>query len=265
MVRCCCWCRRPAPTSMGQRSWSTADTRSLCADRSCGWISLSPEIEDLRRRTRDFIAAHVLPLERDPANFPSTRTFRRNGLSLSARKPAAGCGRRSPKQFGGMELPVVGWAAVYEEAARSCSARSRSTAWRRTTAIWRARARRDAGAAGALAAADLEGRVRSSIVMTEPAPGGALIRHDPHPRGEERRPLRHHRPQMVHHRRGRRGHFILIARTSDDARRGLTAFLFHKDQPGWRIVRRIPIMGPEEHGGHCELEFDGLEIPPRMC
>ena len=31
-------------------------------------------------------------------------------------------------------------------------------------------------------------------------------------------------------------------------------------QPGWRIVRRIPIMGPEEHGGHCELEFDGLEV-----
>ena len=55
-------------------------------------------------------------------------------------------------------------------------------------------------------------------------------------------------------------HFILIARTSDDQRHGLTAFLFHSDQPGWRIVRRIPIMGPEEHGGHCELEFDGLEI-----
>jgi acyl-CoA dehydrogenase len=56
-------------------------------------------------------------------------------------------------------------------------------------------------------------------------------------------------------------HFILMARTSDDPRHGLTAFLFHRDQPGWRIVRRIPIMGPEEHGGHCELEFDGLEIP----
>ena len=37
--------------------------------------------------------------------------------------------------------------------------------------------------------------------------------------------------------------------------------MFDRDQPGWRIVRRIPIMGPEEHGGHCELEFDGLEIP----
>lgn len=55
-------------------------------------------------------------------------------------------------------------------------------------------------------------------------------------------------------------HFILMARTSYDSRRGLTAFLFHKDQPGWRIERPIPIMGPEEHGGHCELVFDGLEI-----
>ena len=58
-----------------------------------------------------------------------------------------------------------------------------------------------------------------------------------------------------------RSHFILVARTSDDPRRGLTAFLYHKDDPGWRIVRRIAIMGPEEHGGVCELEFDGLEIP----
>jgi acyl-CoA dehydrogenase len=56
-------------------------------------------------------------------------------------------------------------------------------------------------------------------------------------------------------------HFILIARTSDDTRKGLTAFLFHRDDPGWEITRRIPIMGPEEHGGHCELRFDGLAIP----
>ena len=52
-----------------------------------------------------------------------------------------------------------------------------------------------------------------------------------------------------------------MARTSDDARKGLTAFLFDRDQPGWKIERRIPIMGPEEHGGHCELTFEDLEIP----
>ncbi len=54
---------------------------------------------------------------------------------------------------------------------------------------------------------------------------------------------------------------IVIARTSDDTRRGLTAFLFDAASPGWRIERRIPIMGPEEHGGHCELSFGGLRIP----
>ena len=56
-------------------------------------------------------------------------------------------------------------------------------------------------------------------------------------------------------------HFIVIARTSDDPRKGLTAFLFDADQPGWKITRRIPIMGPEEHGGHCEIVFDGLVVP----
>ena len=64
---------------------------------------------------------------------------------------------------------------------------------------------------------------------------------------------------MVYNRAEEAAHFILVARTSDDSRKGLTAF-FHKDQPGWRIKRRIPILGPEEHGGHCELIFDGLEI-----
>ena len=56
-------------------------------------------------------------------------------------------------------------------------------------------------------------------------------------------------------------HFILIARTSNDPRKGLSAFLHHKDTPGFRIDRRIPVMGPEEHGGHCEVIYEGMEIP----
>lgn len=107
-----------------------------------------------------------------------------------------------------------------------------------------------------------DGSVRSAFAMTEPHPGGgsdpSMIATRAERRGD------------VYVVRGRKwfitgaeaaSHFILIARTSDDSRHGLTAFLFHKDQPGWEIVRRIGIMGPEEHGGHCELLFDGLEIP----
>jgi acyl-CoA dehydrogenase len=108
----------------------------------------------------------------------------------------------------------------------------------------------------------VEGRVRSAFAMTEPHPGGGsdpgMIQTIAERRGER---------WVIAGRKwfitgaGVAQHFILIARTSDDHRRGLTAFLFDRDQPGWRIERRIPIMGPEEHGGHCELSFDGLEIP----
>jgi acyl-CoA dehydrogenase len=104
--------------------------------------------------------------------------------------------------------------------------------------------------------------VRSAFAMTEPHPGGgsdpSMIQTFAEKRGDR---------YIVTGRKWfitgaeEAAHFILLAKTSDDARRGLTAFLFHKDQPGWEIVRRIEIMGPEEHGGHCELLFNGLEIP----
>ena len=89
------------------------------------------------------------------------------------------------------------------------------------------------------------GDIRSAFVMTEPHPGGgsdpSMINTTAELKGDT---------YVV---RGRKWfitggaeatHFILIARTSDDPRHGLSAMMFHKDQPGWRIVRRIPIMGP---------------------
>jgi acyl-CoA dehydrogenase len=108
----------------------------------------------------------------------------------------------------------------------------------------------------------VEGKVRSSFAMTEPHPGSGSDPGMMLTKAEKRndRYIIRGRKWFITGADGA-SHFILMARTSDDPRRGLTAFLYHKDQPGWRIVRRIPIMGPEEHGGHCELEFDGLEVP----
>lgn len=108
----------------------------------------------------------------------------------------------------------------------------------------------------------VEGRVRSCFVMTEPHPGGGS---DP-----GMMLTRATRTGDRHVVRGRTWfitgaeeaeHFILTARTSDDPRRGLTAFLHHRGDPGWRIERRIGIMGPEEHGGHCELVCEDMLLP----
>jgi acyl-CoA dehydrogenase len=108
----------------------------------------------------------------------------------------------------------------------------------------------------------IEGRMRSAFAMTEPMPGGgsdpSAIRTRAVKKGD-RWVIEGHKWFITG--AGAAQHFILIARTSDDPRKGLTAFLFDRDQPGWKILRRIAIMGPEEHGGHCELMFEGLEIP----
>jgi acyl-CoA dehydrogenase len=228
-------------------------------------FSLSPEIEDLRLRVRAFIEKEVLPLESDPANFAEHENIPEDRLAKVREKArAAGLwAPQSPKEYGGMELPIVAWAAVYEEAARSvfgplainCMAPDdgnmnmlRLVGTKQQKDKW--------------LKPIVEGKVRSSFAMTEPAPGGGsdptMIKTRAEKKGDK---------YVIRGRKwfitGAEGasHFILMARTSDDARRGLTAFLYHKDQPGWRILRRIPILAPEEHGGHCELEFDGLEVP----
>ncbi|HWP26810.1 MAG TPA: acyl-CoA dehydrogenase family protein [Xanthobacteraceae bacterium] len=228
-------------------------------------FSLPPEIEDLRKRVRAFVEQHVLPLEADPENFSEHENIPHARLEpVRAKAKAAGLwAPQSPKKFGGMELPIVAWAVMYEEAARSlfgplafnCMAPddgNMNLLNRVGTPAQKEKWLRPI----------VEGKVRSAFAMTEPAPGGgsdpSMIRTRAEKQGDK---------WVI---RGRKwfitgadgaAHFILIARTSDDPRKGLTAFLYHRDQPGWRIVRRIAIMGPEEHGGHCELEFDGLEVP----
>ncbi len=227
-------------------------------------FTLTPETEQIRQRTRAFVDEHVIPLESDPANYDDHENLRLDLVAaLNAKAKAAGLwAPQSPKEFGGMALPITSWAVMYEEANRSifgplafnCSAPddgNMNVLSRVGTPAQKEKWLRPI----------VEGKVRSSFAMTEPHPGG----------GSD--------PSMIQTRAERKGdkwvitghkwfitgaghaqHFIVVARTSDDKRRGLTAFLVHRDQPGWRILRRIPIMGPEEHGGHCEIAFEGLEV-----
>src|SRR5437868_10565024 len=138
-------------------------------------FSLSPEIEAIRLRTREFVEQHVLPLEDDPVNFSEHENIPLERIKpIQDKAKAAGLwAPQSPKEFGGMALPIVAWAAMYEEAARSvfgplafnCQAP-------------------DDGNMNLLAKVGtpaqkekwlkpiVEGNVRSSFAMTEPAPGG---------------------------------------------------------------------------------------------
>ena len=228
-------------------------------------FTLSPEIEDIRLRVRAFVEEHVLPLEADPANFAEHENIPAARLApvREKAKKAGLWAPQSPKEYGGMGLPIVAWAAIYEEAARSIFGPLAIHCMAPDDGNMNLLAR-----AGTQAQKDkwlkpiVDGKVRSAFAMTEPHPGSGSDPGMMLTRAEkkgDRYIITGHKWFIT----GAEGaaHFILIARTSDEPRRGLTAFLYHKDQPGWRILRRIPIMGPHEHGGHCEIEYDGLEIP----
>ncbi len=228
-------------------------------------FALSQDIEEYRRRVRDFVAQHVVPLESDPANADAHENIKDDVLQLvRAKVKAAGLwAPQMPVARGGRGLSVVGMAACYEEMGRSIYG----------PVCFNAAAPDDGNMIVLNKVATeaqkerwlqpiVDGEVRSSFIMTEPMPGSGS---DPSAmktfarREGDRWIVDGHKWFITG--AGVAKHFILIARTSNDARRGLSAFMFHADQPGWEIMRRIPIMGPEEHGGHCELRFDGLEIP----
>ncbi|WP_149538775.1 acyl-CoA dehydrogenase family protein [Siccirubricoccus phaeus] len=226
-------------------------------------FSLSPEITEIAQRIRAFVEARLIPLEADPASYDEHENIAKPLLDkLRAEAKAQGLwALQMPQERGGGGLPMVGLAACYEEMNRSIFG----------PVVFHGAAPDDGNMrvlnmVGTEAQKErwlqpiIDGEVQSSFAMTEPNGAGS----DPSmtlTRAERKgdRWIITGRKHFITGA-GTAKHFILMARTSDDPRNGLTAFLFHADQPGWRIIRRIPIMGPEEHGGHCELEFDGLEI-----
>ncbi|MCC7049158.1 MAG: acyl-CoA dehydrogenase family protein [Alphaproteobacteria bacterium] len=227
-------------------------------------FSLSPEIETMRRRIRAFVDEHCIPLEADPKAYDPHENLAEAPLqALRAKARATGIwAMQTSKEQGGMGVGRVAMAACYEEMGRSIFG---PVAFNSAAPDDGNMMLLDTVATPAQKARWLkpivEGKVRSAFVMTEPMPGSGSDPSAMLTTAEKRGDT-----WVVRGRKwfitGAEGaqHFILIARTSDDKRRGLSAFLYDRDQPGWRVTRRIPIMGPEEHGGHCELAFDGLEI-----
>ncbi|WP_102108468.1 acyl-CoA dehydrogenase family protein [Oceaniglobus roseus] len=228
-------------------------------------FSISPSLEATRAAIAAFVAERVLPLEDDPANFGEGENIRLDlldQLRAEARAQGLWC-LQLPEADGGRGFSRVGMAVCYEAMNRSIfgPAVFNSAAPDDGNMMVLSMLGTDAQKERWLAPI-VRGEVRSAFAMTEPAPGGgsdpSMIRTTATPDGDD---------WVIHGEKWfitgaeEAAHFILVARTSDDPRAGLTAFLFHKDQPGWEITRRIPIMGPEEHGGHCQLRFDGLRVP----
>ncbi|MDS1140834.1 acyl-CoA dehydrogenase family protein [Pusillimonas sp. SM2304] len=228
-------------------------------------FTLSPRGEAYRSRIQEFVDQELIPLEERADSYDEHENINEALLQTLRGKAKANdlWSLQMPRDLGGQGLNMAEMAACYEAMNRSIFGPVvfNSAAPDDGNMMVLSKVATDAQKARWLQPI-VNGDVRSSFVMTEPAPGSGsdpsmmlttAVRKGDHwvVNG-----LKHFITGA-----GVASHFILMARTSDDARKGLSAFLFHKDDPGWEIVRRIPIMGPEEHGGHCELRFTDMVIP----
>ena len=227
-------------------------------------FAIEPATDALRARVDAFVRARIVPLEAGHANDDGHGNLRLDALE-SLRQDVKDAGLwapQVPRSLGGLGLTMSALVPLYEAmnysiygpAAFNCAAPDDGNM------------RVLAQVANAAQKARwlvpiVDGRVRSAFAMTEPAPGGGSD-----PTMIRTRAERHGDRWVINGRKwfitgaGIAQHFIVVARTSDDARKGLTAFLFDRDTPGFSVTRRIPIMGPEEHGGHCEIAFADMEI-----
>jgi len=227
-------------------------------------FTIDPGLAADHQRLRDFVKEQIVPLEADPANYDAYGNIATTVLhELRAKVKAAGLwAPQIPREQGGLGYGPTGMAVLYEAMNQSifgpvafnCAAPDDGNMYILNQVATAAQKDR-------WLMPIINGDVRSSFAMTEPAPGGGS---DP---GMIRTTAKRVNGKWTISGRkwyitgaGEAAHFILMAKTGDGARDGLTAFLFHRDDPGWHIERRIGIMGPEEHGGHCELIFDNLEL-----
>ena len=228
-------------------------------------FTLSAEIKDYRDKIRAFVDTHLIPIENDKSKLDEHEMIAEPVL-LELRQLARSeklWALQMPKSRGGCELSKVGMSVCYEEMARSPFG----------PLVFNAAAPDDGNMMilEKVLPEDMksdwlqpivDGESRSSFAMTEPMPGAGS---DPSAMLTTARQSNgmweiNGRKHFITGAEGA-DIFILIAKTSDDPRKGLTAFLHRGSDEGFRIERRIPIMGPEEHGGHCEVVYENLVIP----
>ena len=228
-------------------------------------FSTPQHVQDITRRVRQFVDREVIPLEsfvgdHEDGITPDALT------SLRTKAKAAGLfAPQLPKELGGLGLTLEEIVPVFEAAGRSmlgplalnCAAPDEGNMHLLHLFANPEQAERYLKP---LAAGD----IRSGFAMTEPAPGAGSD-----PNMLQTRAVRHGDEWVINGHKwftsGADGaaFLIIMAVTNPDmpTHKGATLFLAPIDAPGIEIVRRVPIMGGNDPGGHCEIMLRDVRLP----
>ncbi|HVW40142.1 MAG TPA: acyl-CoA dehydrogenase family protein [Amycolatopsis sp.] len=217
-------------------------------------------MRELAERTHRFITEHIIPIEHEVIvdGRPMDDALR---LEMNkAAKEAGVFGPLSPVEYGGLALDTRSQAPVLEAAGTSIIGPLALNCWAPDDGNIHLLAHAATAEQKERYLAPLaSGEVRSSIAMTEPAPGAGS---DP---GLLRTVAEKDAGGWIingdkHFTTGADGaaFFICIARTPD----GPTMFLVDHDNPGVHVGRRMPTLDhTSAPGGHCEVRFENCVVP----
>jgi acyl-CoA dehydrogenase len=229
-------------------------------------FTLTPEVEAVRLRIRDFVESEIKPLEAriNERDDIERADYIKILLEMRSKAQAAGLWLpHMPQEWGGMGLGHVELAMVQAEAARArfgpwalnCQAPDEGNM--HTLLHWATDEQKERYLRPLC-----EGRKMSCFAMTEPEVAGSdptLIRSHAYQDGDEW-VINGHKWFISNAHRA--SFAILLVRTEDDPeipQAANTAFLVDIPSPGWTEVRQIETM----HGstGHSEIRIEDLRVP----
>jgi acyl-CoA dehydrogenase len=224
-------------------------------------FTVPPDLDEVRRRVRAFVEDVVLPAESELDDEAFGEVLER------LRKQAREAGLWTPhlpKEWGGLGLGPLGMALVSQECGASYLASLALNAMapdegnmhlllHAGTDAQKERYLRP------LAAAE----VRSCFAMTERAAGAdpTMLATRAVAEGDEW--VIDGEKWFISGAAGA-AFAIAVAVTDPDAESRFarhSLFLVDADNPGWKVVREIPVMGTEGPGGHCEVVLESCRVP----
>ncbi|MGH7896591.1 MAG: acyl-CoA dehydrogenase family protein, partial [Candidatus Binatia bacterium] len=228
-------------------------------------FTLSPELEQIRLRVRDFIERVVRPGERKIGNPKEIERGEYIRILLAMRSEARAAGLwlpHMPKEWGGMGLGHVELAMVQAEAAKTsygpwvlnCQAPDEGNM--HTLLHWATDEQKEKYLRPLC-----EGTVMSCFAMTEPEVAGS------DPTLIQTRAVRHGDDWVINGHKwfisGARGanFAILIACTDENAdppQARNSAFMVDLPADGWEVVRDVETMAGR--GNHCEIRITDLRV-----
>jgi acyl-CoA dehydrogenase len=223
-------------------------------------FDFSPELTELRERTRRFIAEQVIPLEgdeRQTAHGPSEELR----AELIGRARAAGLlTPHASSEWGGLGLSHVAKAIVFEEAGYSClgpTALNIHAPDEGNIHLMEAVARPDQKERWLRP--QVGGKTRSCFAMTEPDPGAgsdpSMLATTATPRGDGY--LINGCKWFITGATGA-NYVIVMARMPDGS---ATMFLADMDRSGITVERHMDAMDRCFTGGHGVVRFDDVYVP----